>query len=113
MRAFKVFQKIQVATSNLSKDALKRLAWMDYYLSHNKNASLTCRYFGISRDTFYRWKRRFQPWYLQSLEDDTSTRKPKKVREMTTPQWIQEKIYEIRMLRNPSMRYKQNCGIAE
>lgn len=96
MRAFKLIPKIQVATSNLSKDGLKRLAWMDYYLSHNKNASLTCRYFGISRDTFYRWKRRFQPRYLQSLEDDTRTRRPKKVRAMTTPQRVQERVYTIR-----------------
>jgi transposase InsO family protein len=96
MRAFKQFPKIQVATSNLSKAAQKRLLWFDYYLSHNNNASLTCRYFGISRDTFYLWKRRFNPRYLQSLEDDTKNRRPKTLRTMTTPQWIQEKIYSIR-----------------
>ncbi len=97
MRAFKVFPKLQVATSHLSKDGLKRLSWFDYYLSHHKNASLTCRYFGISRDTFYRWKRRFQPRYLQSLEDDTRNRQPKQVRKMITPQWIQQRVYEIRL----------------
>lgn len=96
MRAFKVFPKIQVATSNLSKDAQKRLLWFDYYLLHNNNVSLTCRYFGISRDTFYLWKRRFNPRYLQSLEFDTKTRRPKNVREMTTPQWVQQRIYSIR-----------------
>lgn len=96
MRAFKLFPKIQVATSNLSKDAQKRLLWFDYYFSHNKNASLTCRYFGISRDTFYLWKRRFNPRFLQSLEFDTRTRRPHKVREMTTPRTIQQRIYEIR-----------------
>ena len=96
MRAFKIFPKIQVATSNLSKDAQKRLLWFDYYFSHNKNASLTCRYFGISRDTFYLWKKRFNPRYLQSLEFDTKTRRPKKVREMTTLQATQQRIYAIR-----------------
>lgn len=96
MRAFKLFPKIQVATSNLSKDAQKRLLWFDFYLSHNKNASLTCRYFGISRDTFYLWKRRFNPRYLQSLEFDTKTRRPKRVREMTTPQTVQQRIYLVR-----------------
>ncbi len=97
MRAFKQFPTIQVATSNLSKDAQKRLLWFDYYYSHNLNASLTCRYFGISRDTFYTWKRRFNPRYLQSLEFDTKTKKPHHVREMTTPQWIQKRIYDIRL----------------
>jgi len=96
MRAFKQFPTIQVATSNLSKDAQKRLLWFDYYYSHNLNASLTCRYFGISRDTFYIWKRRFNPRHLQSLEFDTKTRRPRHVREMTTPQSVQRLIYAIR-----------------
>src|SRR5579859_1845193 len=96
MRAFKLFPRIQVLSCNLSKDAQKRLLWFDYYLSHNRNASLTCRYFGISRDSFYRWKKRFNPKQFRTLQFDTQTRRPKKVREMTTPQWIQEKIYAIR-----------------
>lgn len=96
MRAYKQFPTIQVATSNLSKDAQKRLLWFDYYLSHNLNASLTCRYFGISRDTFYTWKKRFNPKHLQSLEFDTKTRRPRHLREMTTPQSVQRLIYAIR-----------------
>src|SRR3989344_2412141 len=96
MRAFKQFPKIQVATSNLSKDAQKRLLWFDYYFSHNSNTSLTCRYFGISRDTFYTWKKRFNPRYLQSLEFDPKTRRPHHIREMTTPQSVQQLIYAIR-----------------
>lgn len=96
MRAFKVFPKIQVEATPLTKDGLKRLEWFDYYLSHNKNISLTCRHFGISRDTFYLWKKRFNPRNLLSLEFDTKTRRPHKVREMTTPKWIRDRIYEIR-----------------
>lgn len=106
MRVFKIFPKIQVATSNLSKDGLKRLAWFDYYFSHNENASLTCRYFGISRDTFYRWKKRFNKRYLHSLEDDTSNRRPKKVREMTTPKFIQKRVYEIRLADSEKSKYE-------
>ena len=41
--------------------AKQRLKWLDCYQAHGENASLTCRYFGISRQTFYRWKRRFNP----------------------------------------------------
>ncbi len=115
MRAFKLFPKIQVATSNLSKDAQKRLLWFDFYLSHNKNASLTCRYFGISPDTFYLWKRRFNPRQLQSLEFDTKTRRPKRVREMTTPQDIQRESIRsaLQIWKNRNMRYKQNSKMKE
>ena len=74
MRAFKTFPVIQVSASNLSKKALKRLEWFDFYNSHGKNISLTCRHFGISRDTFYLWRKRFNPRYLQTLEFDTKTR---------------------------------------
>lgn len=97
MRAFKQFPKIQVCTSNLSKDALKRLSWLDFYYSHNLNISLTCRYFGISRVTFYLWRNRFNPRSLRSLEFDTKTRRPHNTREMTTPLWVQKRIYEVRL----------------
>ena len=106
MRAFKQFPKIQVATSNLSKDGEKRLLWLDYYFSHNNNASLTCRYFGISRDTFYTWKRRFNPRHLQSLEFDPKTRRPHRVREMTMPISIQRLIYLARKADSEKSKYE-------
>src|SRR3990167_6936003 len=97
MRAFKTFPAIQVSASNLSGKALKRLEWFDFYNSHGKNISLTCRHFGISRDTFYLWRKRFNPRILQTLEFDTKTRRPSNLREMTTPLWIQKRIYDIRL----------------
>jgi len=96
MRAYKLFPKIQVATSNLSKEGLQRLAWFDFYLSHKQNISLTCRHFCISRDTFYLWKRRFNPRQLQTLEFDTKTRRPKKLRSTMLLEEVQKRIYEIR-----------------
>ena len=53
----------------LSRRARQRLKWFDYYNSHNHNARLTCRYFGISPQTFYRWKRRYNPQHIETLED--------------------------------------------
>ncbi len=97
MRAFKQFPKIQVCSSNLSRGALKRLSWLDFYYSHNLNISLTCRHFGISRVTFYLWKNRFNPRNLKSLEFDTKIRRPQHVREMTTSPWVQKRIYEVRL----------------
>lgn len=40
----------------LSKEAKLRLRWFDH-CQKTKNASLACRYFGISRKTFYEWKK--------------------------------------------------------
>ena len=40
----------------LSREATLRLRWFDHY-QKTGNASLTSRYFGISRKTFYKWKR--------------------------------------------------------
>ena len=41
----------------LSPEARRRLRWLDYCRAHGQNVSLTCRHFGITRPTFYRWKR--------------------------------------------------------
>jgi transposase InsO family protein len=75
----------------LSKPAKQRLAWMDYYRNCN-NAAKTCRYFGISRETFYEWKRRYDPFRLESLEE--KSRKPKNTR-----QWEVSRLQELRILR--------------
>lgn len=98
MRAFKILPvEIKVRNFNLSKKALKRLEWMDWYMSHGENARLTCRHFGISPDTFYLWKRRFNPYNLSTLEFNTLTCTPHKLREMTTPSEILKRIYDIRL----------------
>ncbi|MDI6800324.1 MAG: helix-turn-helix domain-containing protein [Actinomycetota bacterium] len=39
----------------LSKKAKMRLRWIDYHLKCG-NARKTCRYFGISQTTFYKWQ---------------------------------------------------------
>lgn len=97
MRAFKIVPLVIITSANLSKHALKRLEWMDWYMSHGENGRLTCRHFGISPDTFYLWKRRFNPYNLKSLEFNTGFRKPHHLREMTTPYWILKRIYEVRL----------------
>src|SRR3972149_9617782 len=96
MRAFKILPRNVIVAANLSRAALKRLSWFDWYHAHEKNISLTCRHFGISRDTFYLWKKRFNPRNLRSLEDDTKTRRPHNLRQMTTPRHIQDLICTIR-----------------
>ncbi len=67
--------------TELSKEASKRLKWFDYYNSHGHNARLTCRHFDISPQTFYRWKKRYNPNHLETLENRSC--RPKRVRQPT------------------------------
>jgi len=66
---------------------------MDHYNRH-RNARLTCRYFGISSRTFYRWKNRFDPLDLTTLEEES--RRPRHVRQPQTPIAVVEAILALR-----------------
>ena len=68
-------------TADISRKAQLRAKWFDYYEVHSHNARLVCRHFGISPETFYRWKRRYNPRHLESLED--RSHRPKHVRQPT------------------------------
>lgn len=96
MRAYSILPTAQIKSLSLSKQALKRLTWIDYYHTHDKKVRSTCRHFALSFETFYLWKKRFDKVGLLGLEDDTKTRRPRKVREMTTPRQIINRIKEIR-----------------
>jgi len=78
----------------LSKKARQRLKWFDYYKSRGYNARLTCRYFGISPQTFYRWKRRYNPRHLQSLED--RSHHPRHVRQPTYSVELVQAVLKLR-----------------
>ncbi len=82
-----------VRQGTISPGAAKKLRWMDHY-HRNRNARLTCRYFGISPKTFYRWKRRFDPYDLTTLEEES--RRPRHVRQPRTPVRVVERILELR-----------------
>ena len=73
--------------SNLSKQAKQRLKWMDYHREYG-NASKTCRYFGISRQCFYEWYRRYDPNNLYTLENRSCAPINKRQREITSEQEI-------------------------
>ena len=65
---------------------------MDYHAEHGQNVAQTCRHFDISRETFYRWWKRYDPRRLQSLEDDRGTRRPQHVRQPQTPPPLEARI---------------------
>ncbi len=85
--------------SDISKPARQRLKWMDYY-AKSGNAVKTCRYFGISPKTFYKWAKIYDPHNLTALED--RTRRPR-----TTRQWqvTREEERRILALRTRYIRY--------
>lgn len=87
-------------TPELSKQAKQRLKWMDYYQEHHGNARLTCRHFDISPQTFYRWKRRYNPQNLRSLEDH-----PHRPRRLRQPTWSPELAQAVLLLRERYPRW--------
>jgi transposase InsO family protein len=80
-------------TKELSREANCRLDWFEHDRRHH-NVSFTCRHFGISRQTFYRWKRRYHPLHLQTLESRSSC--PKRHR---LPTWTTEQILAVKAIR--------------
>jgi putative transposase len=84
----------------LSKEARRRLKWFDYYHKHDCNGRLTCRHFDISPQTFYRWKRRYDPHNLVSLENRSCC--PKRVRR---PTWSPELVEAVLKLREQYPRW--------
>lgn len=95
MRAYKILPvEIKVKDFKLSKEALNRLIWMDWYFAHGRNAESTCRHFSISKSVLYRWLPRFNKYNLRSLE--SISRKPHKIRSMATPKEVINLIIQIR-----------------
>lgn len=94
-------RKIRVSPS-LSREARQRLRWIEFYEAHGRSGRLTCRHFGISSATLYRWLHRYDPRRLGSLEDDRRTRRPRRVRQPQTPP---EVVARIRALRQQYPRW--------
>ena len=78
----------------LSRAAQTRLAWMDFH-RRTQNVALTCRHFGISRQTFYRWLKRYEPLDLTSLEG--RSHRPHRVRRATWSFLLERKVLQLRL----------------
>lgn len=84
----------------LSSEAKRRLHWFDWHVAHGQNVSRTCRHFDISRQTFYRWWKRYDPSDLSTLEDRSSC--PKHRRQCT---WTTDEILAVQRLRERFPRW--------
>ena len=78
----------------LSRIAQTRLQWMLFYFFNGRNALRTCQHFGISRQTFYRWKRRFDRHDPTTLEEHSH--RPHKVRRPTWTAELAERVLSLR-----------------
>jgi len=87
--------------AHLSKSAKLRLKWIDYYFKC-ENVSLTCRYFGISRKTFYKWLNKYDPDNLYTLEDESRVPINRRHPEITSEQKLR-----IIQLRKKYIRYSK------
>ena len=86
--------KLRKRIDDISHEANARLKWFDYYERVGRNGRKTCRHFDISPDTFYRWKKRYRPDNLKTLE--VRSRRPKRVRQ---PTWTTETVQAVLALR--------------
>ena len=74
-----------------------RVEWVIFYFTQAKeNVSATCKHFGISRKTFYKWFNRFKEskWNVESLRDQS--RRPDKVREWEVTSLQEQRIVSLR-----------------
>lgn len=93
---------------DLSREARAKLKWFDYYYLNGCNTRKTCTHFDISAQTFYRWKRRYLPDKLETLEARSRVakhlRQPTRSPEMANavlklreenPRWRKEKLAQL------------------
>ncbi len=73
-------------SKNISKIAEKniklRLLWFNYF-KKSKNVAKTCRYFGISRQTYYKWLKRYIKYGKKGLIN--YSKKPKSIKPKVNP----------------------------
>jgi len=79
---------------DLSRDARRRVALLDWHRAHGANVSRTARHFGFSRPTVYRWLTRFERDRLETLEDRSSA--PHRRRR---PTWTPDQLAAVKTVR--------------
>jgi len=82
----------------LSREAKVRLRYLGYARTHSVAA--TCDRFGIARSTSSRWKRRYDPRHLATLED-----RPSRPRLGRRPTWTAAQAEAVRRAREAHPRW--------
>ncbi len=88
------------AAPDLSRDARRRLAMVDWHRCHGGNVALTARHFGVGRSTVYRWLARYDRLHLETLEGRSSA--PRRRRR---PTWTVEQLRAVKAIRETYPRW--------
>jgi len=92
---------------HLSPGARQRLEWLIfYYTVGNRNALATASYFGISPKTVHKWKGRFNPRLIQSLEEKSRVPVKKRTWQVTLEQESQIAALRLRYLKYGKKKLK-------
>ena len=75
----------------LARAAAHRLAIIRHAQEVTGNVSMTCRYFGITRQAFYKWLRRYEEQGLDGLRD--RSRRPHVMPNATKPEVVGKIVY--------------------
>lgn len=78
---------------DLARRARRRLAVLQHAEEVSGSVAATCRYYGISRTVFYRWKKRYEEEGLDGLKDRSSA--PMHCPNVTSPEVV-AKIVHLR-----------------
>lgn len=78
----------------LSRSATAHVTMLRWHQEHGRNVSLTCRHFGISRPTYYRWRDRYATRGRAGLED--RSHRPHRV---MRPTWSTDQVVAVHALR--------------
>jgi transposase InsO family protein len=73
------------------KNAARRLAILRHAEEVTGNVALTCRYYGITRQAFYQWRRRYEAGGLEALRD--RSRRPHTCPHETSTEIVGKIIY--------------------
>jgi transposase InsO family protein len=80
-----------VTEKELARGAAHRLAIIRHAQEVTGNVALTCRYFGITRQAFYKWLRRYEEQGLDGLRD--RSRRPHMIPHATKPEVVGKIVY--------------------
>jgi len=78
----------------LSRGARGRLEWVLWCEAHGRNQTLTCRHFGIHRNTLAKWLKRFDEANLRTLEE--RSRRPRQVRQRVASRLRDQRLIELK-----------------
>lgn len=87
----------------LSSEAKTRLAYLEFY-KQVREITVVCRAFNISRQTFYKWQKRFNPDDLSSLSNQSQAPKTKREGKLSFKQERDLKSFREKYIRQGKIK---------